>query len=64
MVSIIICAVNLNEYFSDCIKSCVTQSYSDTEILLVTESDTEDFLRCKEMERKDDRIRVIAKEVE
>lgn len=62
MVSIIICAVKLNEYFKECIHSCVTQTYEDTEILLITEKDTEDFLLCKEMERKDSRIRVVAKE--
>ncbi|MCR4675447.1 MAG: glycosyltransferase family 2 protein [Lachnospiraceae bacterium] len=62
MVSIIICAVKLNDYFKECISSCVTQTYEDIEILLVTEKGTEDEVLCYEMARKDPRIRVIVKE--
>lgn len=61
MVSIIICAVNLNEYFKDCIRSCVEQTYEDTEILLITEQDTKDYLQCEKAAKLDSRIRVIAK---
>ncbi|MCR5546341.1 MAG: glycosyltransferase [Lachnospiraceae bacterium] len=62
MVSIVICAVKLNEYFPECISSCIAQTYEDTEILLITEENTSDEKMCRDMAQKDSRIRVVAKE--
>ena len=60
MISIIISAIRLGNFFDECMESCLRQTYGDTEIILVTDDGSEDFLRCKEKAKTDGRIRIVS----
>ena len=61
MISIIIPLYNSEKYLTRCVKSTVGQSYSDLEIILVDDGSEDNSLQfCREWERLDSRIKVIA----
>ncbi len=62
MVSIVVAVYNIENYIQDCIKSLISQTEPDIEILLVDDGSTDTSpLLCDEMARTDSRIRVIHK---
>lgn len=61
-VSIIIPVYNVAEYLPKCIDSCLSQSYTDFDIVLVNDGSTDNSLSiCRDYEKIDSRIRVIDK---
>ncbi len=65
MISVIVPVYNVEGYVDDCIKSIVSQTYQDIEILLINDGSTDKSgARCYFWAQKDKRIRVIDKENE
>ena len=63
LVSVIIPVYHVEKYLDDCVRSIVTQSYSNLEIILVDEgSDDSCPQMCDFWAEKDERIKVIHKE--
>lgn len=63
LISIIVPVYNVEKYIDRCIRSIVTQTYSNLEILLVDDGTTDNSgYLCDVWEQKDNRIRVIHKE--
>lgn len=59
-VSIIIPVYNIEDYIGECIESCLSQSYSSFEVIIVDDGSTDrsgDI--CEEYAKRDDRIRVL-----
>lgn len=63
-ISIIVPVYNSEKKgLADCLESLTGQSYEDFELILVDDGSTDKSLQiCKDFEKKDDRIQVIAKE--
>lgn len=62
IVSVIITVYNIREYFNDCMRSVLGQTYKDIEIILVDDGATDGSGElCDEYAAKDSRIRVIHK---
>lgn len=60
-VSVIVPVYNAEAYLERCIKSLVSQSCADLEIILVDDGSKDNSLRiCREWERRDNRIKVIS----
>ena len=63
LVSVIIPVYHVEKYLDDCVRSIVTQSYSNLEIILVDDgSDDSCPQMCDFWAEKDERIKVIHKE--
>lgn len=63
IVSVIITVYNIKQYFDDCMRSVLGQTYKDIEIILVDDGATDGSGElCDEYAKKDSRIRVIHKE--
>lgn len=59
-ISIIIPVYNVEKYLDDCLKSIVTQTYKNLEIILINDGSTDNSLKiCYEYEKIDERIIVI-----
>ena len=62
-ISIIVPVYNVEKYLSCCIKSIVSQTYADFELILVDDGSTDNSGKmCDEWSKKDNRIIVIHKE--
>lgn len=63
LITIIVPVYNKEKYIDRCLESLVNQTYQKLEILLIDDgSKDKSFLKCKEWERKDNRVRVLKKE--
>lgn len=61
-VSIIVPIYNVEEYLGKCIESCLCQTFTDYELILVNDGSTDNGLSiCREYEKKDSRIKVLDK---
>ncbi|MEG0176111.1 glycosyltransferase [Anaerorhabdus sp.] len=61
-VSIIVPIYNVEEYLGKCIESCLCQTFTDYELILVNDGSTDNGLSiCHEYEKKDSRIKVLDK---
>lgn len=62
-ISVIVPVYNTEKYVEECIESVLAQTYTDFELILIDDG-SEDNSReiCREMGRKDDRIRLIQME--
>ncbi len=62
LISIVIPIYNAEQYLNRCIKSVVSQTYSNIEIILVNDGSTDSSLRiCYEYSKSDRRIEIIDK---
>ena len=62
MVSIIVPVYNVGEPLKRCLNSLISQSYKDTEIILVDDGSKDRSLEiCKEYAQKDNRVKVFSK---
>lgn len=62
MVSVIVPAFNIEKYIASCIKSLLSQTYSDMEIILVNDGSSDNTLNiCTEYANKDSRIITVNK---
>lgn len=62
MISIIIPIYNVEKYLEKCIRSILTQTYTNFEVILVNDGSTDASLSvCREWEKRDNRIHVISK---
>ena len=60
LVSIIIPIYNAEEYIEECIKSIITQTYKNIEIILINDGSRDNSINiCKEYLKKDKRIIII-----
>lgn len=65
LVSIIVPVYNIEKYISKCIKSVLSQTFKDWELILVDDGSTDNSGKiCDEYALKDNRIKVIHKENE
>lgn len=63
MISVIIPIYNVSRYLPQCMKSVLSQSYQDLEIILVDDGSTDDCPKmCDNYKEQDARIRVVHKE--
>lgn len=63
LISIVVPVYNVQNYLDCCVKSLVSQSYSNIEIILVDDGSTDNSANiCDEWKKKDPRIRVIHKQ--
>lgn len=63
MLSVIVPVYNVEKYVEKCIKSIISQTYSNLEIILVDDGSTDKSGEiCDEYAKKDNRIKVIHKE--
>lgn len=63
MISLVIPVYNVEKYLAVCIESCINQTNSDWEMILVDDGSTDSSLDiCKEYEKKDSRIKVVHQE--
>ncbi len=59
-VSVIVPIYNSENYLAECIKSIITQTYKNLEIILIDDGSTDTSLQiCEEFAAKDNRIKVI-----
>lgn len=60
LVSVILPAYNVANYLDDCLESVISQTYTDTEIIIVDDGSTDDTVKkADDWLSKDGRIRVI-----
>lgn len=63
LISIIVPVYNVEKYLQKCINSIINQTYKNIEIILVDDGSKDSSGKiCDELEKKDNRIRVIHKE--
>ncbi len=63
LVSVIVPVYNVQEYLNECIDSVISQTYTQTEIILIDDGSTDNSGKiCDDYARKDSRIKVIHKE--
>ncbi|PGT89048.1 glycosyltransferase family 2 protein [Bacillus sp. AFS040349] len=63
LISIIVPVFNSEEFLPSCLKSILSQSYTNIELILINDGSTDKSLSiCQEFEEKDKRIRVINQE--
>ncbi|RDU52456.1 glycosyltransferase family 2 protein [Helicobacter sp. MIT 00-7814] len=59
-ISIVIPAYNVERYIARCLESCINQTFSDIEILIVDDCGSDDSLKiAQSFAQKDSRIRII-----
>ena len=62
-LSIIVPVYNANKYINKCVHSILSQTFKDFELILVDDGSTDNsYELCKELEKKDNRIKVYHKE--
>ena len=62
-VSIIVPVYNVEKYIEKCLKSLISQSYKNIEIILIDDGSKDNSGKiCDEYKRKDSRIKVVHKE--
>ncbi|MQN02166.1 MAG: glycosyltransferase family 2 protein [Lachnospiraceae bacterium] len=62
-VSIIVPVYNVENYLEKCVNSLLSQTYRDIDIFLIDDGSTDNSVKlCDELQKRDDRIRVIHKE--
>ena len=62
-LSIIVPVYNANKYINKCVHSILSQTFKDFELILVDDGSTDNsYELCKELEKKDKRIKVYHKE--
>ena len=60
LVSVILPAYNVANYLDDCLESVISQTYINTEIIIVDDGSTDDTAgKADDWLSKDDRIRVV-----
>lgn len=65
MVSIIIPAYNVQEYFRECLESVLAQSFHDIEVVIVNDGSTDNTRRiAEEFMMSDSRVTLINQETE
>lgn len=63
LVSVIVPVYNCEPYLDRCIKSIISQSFKDIEIIMVDDGSTdESLLKCKKYAKRDDRLIVLHQE--
>lgn len=63
MISLVIPVYNVEKYVASCIESCLCQTFTDWEMILVDDGSTDNSLKiCEEYSLKDARIKVIHQE--
>ena len=63
LISIIIPVYNVEKYLKECVDSCINQTYKNLEIILVNDGSTDSSgVLCDDLEKKDNRIKVIHKQ--
>lgn len=63
LISIIVPVYNVEKYIKRCVKSIMEQTYSNIEIILINDGSTDRSCEiCHELEKEDERIRLIIKE--
>lgn len=63
LVSIIIPVYNVEKYLDKCVTSVLNQSYRNIEVILINDGSIDKSLEiCKELQRSDNRVKVIDKE--
>ena len=63
LVSVIVPVYNCEPYLNRCIKSIISQSFKDIEIIMVDDGSTdESLLKCKKYAKRDDRLIVLHQE--
>lgn len=64
-ISVIIPVYNVQQYLPECLKSVISQSLKEIEIIIINDGSTDDSLNiCKKFARKDNRIVIIDKQNE
>lgn len=64
MISIIIPIYKVSQYLDECVKSIVSQTYKNLEIILVDDGSPDECPRmCDEWAKKDGRIKVVHKKM-
>lgn len=65
LVSVIIPVYNVYEWIDQCMGSIIEQTYKDFEVILINDGSTDGSeIKCREWEKKDNRVKVISKENE
>ncbi|MBR2423280.1 MAG: glycosyltransferase [Oscillospiraceae bacterium] len=62
LISVIVPVYNAQSFIDQCIKSVLTQSYQDLELILIDDGSTDDSLKKCRMWEKDPRVTVISTE--
>lgn len=63
LLTVVITVYNEEKYISECIESVINQSYKNLDIIIVDDGSKDgSLLKCREYEKRDSRITVIAKE--
>ncbi len=63
LISVVVPVYNVVEYLEECVSSLTNQSFGDIEIILVDDGSTDgSSTMCDDLEKSDERIRVIHKE--
>lgn len=61
--SVIVPVYNVEDYLEKCIKSILSQTFDDFELILVNDGSTDSSLEiCQKFKNKDDRVKVFSKE--
>ena len=62
-ISVVIPMYNCKNTIERCVNSIICQTYENIEIILVDDGSTDDtYIKCNEMKKKDERIKIIRKE--
>ena len=62
LVSVVVPVYNIKDYIEKCLKSIVSQSYDNLEIVVVDDGSTDESGKlCDEFAKKDKRVRVFHK---
>ena len=60
LISIIVCAYNVESYIKECLESIINQTYKQLEIIIIDDGSTDNTSKiCDEYQKKDKRIKVI-----